>query len=175
MMRIIKGVSGFSLAMLVWTVAFIWFTEQLGHTARLVPRPVVLVTLGLLVIQAVVELVPRFQARLANFDRLRIAGVERLNAQVRSEDAPDAPEQTSERQIWRTFAWFCALPVLVYLLGFLAAASLYTFLFMRWHAREGWLVSLLFASVMGGIAFGLFGFLPVAPADPIWNWFGIGG
>lgn len=125
-----------SFFLLAVALLLLAMTFPLNPTARLVPVWVAVVAVGLLSIQACLDLFPGLFRNVSRFERLRLRKVETLRGRV---SAPDPPDR---EPLGRVLAWFTAAPLLIALLGFTLATPLYTVAFLRFRAGESWASSI---------------------------------
>ena len=71
----------------------------------------------------------------------------------------DVPPAVARRRMVNVFAWIFALFALVWLVGFEIAVPLFTFVYLRFQARESLLVSGLAAVVMVALIVGVFNWI----------------
>lgn len=106
----------------------LWQTLGLGRAARLAPLWVIVPTLGLLLVQLVLDLCPRWAARLP---------------QARALDAP-APSgevvtgHRRERREAATLAWLAGLAATIQLVDVVLAIPLFLFAYLVSRSREPW-------------------------------------
>ena len=138
----------FTLLLLAIVLAFVLLSLGYKAEAMLVPLVVGIPTLTLAILVLLGERNPRlgklFEISLEDV----IAGVER------SESAPS--ETHPGRKLLTILAWIFGLFIFVFLVGYVIAIPVFTFLFLKISARAGWLTTLLLTLVMGGVIYGGF-------------------
>jgi hypothetical protein len=148
-----------SLLLLCLGLLLLWQTLGLGPTARFVPQYVIGPTLLLLLIQLVLDLSPRLQGGISSFARFQTTRADQLRERTTSvEDRPQPGP------LGRDVCWYALAPALIYILGFSLAAPTYTFLFLRFRAREPFPRCLLIASFAGVAVLAFFDFVPNVPS-----------
>jgi hypothetical protein len=150
----------FTSVLLAWVAFFAYATLDLGPAARLVPLSVAVPTLGLLIFQLAVDLVPRLEQRYRKFDKVDLLRVEPLRkkvpAAVSSETSSFPDGEIAAEGEWRLFVWILFLPVLIYLLGLLIALPLHVLLYLRVRSRESWTLSIATAACLSAALYGIF-------------------
>lgn len=113
-------------------IVFFWHSRQLSESAAAISTTVIALSLALLVFQLLRECIG-------------IRGATAITIETESE------EKASPRGIAlvRIFAWLGAIPLLFGLFGISAGAALYCMAYLRWHAAETWLFSLVYALIIG--------------------------
>jgi hypothetical protein len=111
-------------------VLCLWQTTELSRPSAMIPRLVLITTLLVLLVQWVTQRRKRLQPPL----------VARTDASVAA------------------ISWVCALPAACWLLGIPIGAGLHCLLWLRWHGKERWPVSVLYALVLGLALQLVFGF-----------------
>jgi hypothetical protein len=130
--------SWLTLAFLVLASSMLASTFTLSRPSAWVPRIMLSTTLGLLLWQLVAELrSPADRAKGSGGRRARAAG-----------------------------AWICLLLALAWLLGAVAGSAAFCLCWLRWHAGERWLTSLVVALALGLALWVFFGVLPGTPLYP---------
>lgn len=127
-------------------------TLAMGRVARRVPEPVVLITLGLLVLQVLVGLFPAV-ARIA-----RAYSTQPVIEAMGADGARDAIEATADpppgrREILAGVLWVAALPALVMTAGLVPSTFLYALVYFRFRGAMRWLPALTAAV---GLSAGLY-------------------
>ena len=106
----------------------LWQTLDLGKAARLAPLWVVVPTFGLLLVQLVLDLCPRWAARLP---------------QARALDTPLASAEAGtghgrERREAATLAWLAGLAAMIQFVDVVLAIPLFLFAYLATRSREPW-------------------------------------
>ena len=150
------------LSALFLAIAVLLFvlTLSLGPTARLVPVAVVVPTIILLLLQLCFDLFPQFSETVDSYLHLRLHGVEKLRAQG------SITKSQNNQALGSVLVWFGAAPLLIYLFGFMLATPLYTIIFLRFHAREGWTTSLAIGTAISAVISLL---LVLAVGEPVFD------
>jgi len=50
-------------------------------------------------------------------------------------------------------AWFLGCSILIYLVGFMIAIPLFLFMFLKWRAKEGWVLSVVVPCVVAAVVY----------------------
>ena len=50
-------------------------------------------------------------------------------------------------------AWFLGCSILIYLVGFTIAIPLFLFMFLKWRAKEGWMLSVVIPCVVAAVVY----------------------
>jgi hypothetical protein len=123
--------------------------------ARLVPMMVGLITLNLMIFVALIVLLPG----LATWYR-RIEGKSLSVLKQKGQVTAPADGRTYLKKIRRRelamVGWLAFLTVAIYVFGFMIAIPLFMFLFLRFWAHEGWMISLCLPGIVTGIVHLLF-------------------
>jgi hypothetical protein len=136
----------FTLCLLVCVSVLLVLTLDLGRIAALVPHWVAIFTLGLLLVQVVLELTVAPLKHDRRTQGARASVLKMLKAPPHNGDtAPKAIKRTRKLHVALIFL---SMAVAVYLLGILIAVPLYAFFYWRWRAGEGWRLSLVMAGTM---------------------------
>jgi len=146
----------FTLLLLSFVLILFIFTLDLGRVARLVPLKVVVPTLVLLVVQLVLELVPKLAQRFKRFEKLRFDKSEQLQEKTRIHSPVSVTENSRGKRELHMFAWILSLPVFIYFFGFLIAIPMFMLFYLRWRSGERWLFSILMTAGMWGLLYGVF-------------------
>lgn len=131
--------SWLTLLFIAWVLVMLWSAEGMGRVSAWIPRLVLYATLFFLLGQLVIE--------------LRASWV--LPA--------DAPGTGTEGRVRRTVAatgWLLLLLLATWLLGVVAASTLFCLAWLRWHAGENWPMSLVVATALGLALWAVFSTIP---------------
>jgi hypothetical protein len=168
----------FTLILAAYAGLMLHLTLNLSPVARLVPLIVVIPTLGLLVFQLVLDLVPWLERKYKRFEKADLLGVQQIKATVLSHDQPNSvnagdPAERSRREL-KMLVWIALLPCVISLLGFQAALPAYTLLYLRGRAGESWMLSITVAAAMAGLLVGVFSFALRGRLyeGQLWSWLG---
>ena len=87
----------------------------------------------------------------------------------------DVPPAVARRRMVNVFAWIFALFALVWLVGFEIAVPLFTFVYLRFQARESLLVSSVAAFLMVALIVGVFNWIlhVLWPKGMLQGWLGL--
>ena len=66
--------------------------------------------------------------------------------------AEDMSNEERKKEI-SVIAWFLACSILIYLVGFMIAIPLFLFMFLKWRAKEGWLLSVVIPCVVAAVVY----------------------
>ncbi len=80
----------------------------------------------------------------------------------------DIDPAVAKRRTWTAFGWIIGFFFLIVLLGFVIGIPLYVFLYLRFHGRESWLVSILMTVGAWFFFWGLFIWLLDTPMPEGW-------
>jgi len=167
----------FTLFLSAFIALLLYLTLELGRVARLVPLSVVIPTLGLLLLQLLLDLVPRLTRRCDSFELTRLYRTEWVREKVRTSftSNPEVPPKESQTTELSMFAWLMMMLVLVCLLGFLIAVPLYTLLYLRGRSGEGWTLSLSVAGAMWSLPYAVFHLALNTRLyeGQLWGWLGL--
>lgn len=157
-----------SALLLAITVLLLVQTTAMGRVARRVPEPVVLITLGLLMLQVLAGLFPAV-ARVARAYSTQYAipgmvvtgeevGVRLEEAATSGEEAAARGEEAAARppggrEIMSAVLWVAVLPVLVATAGLVPSTFFYALIYFRFPGEMRW-VAALTAAV--GLSAGLY-------------------
>ena len=166
--------TGFTFFLLLFVTALFILTIDLGRVAALVPIKVVIPTLGLLIFQFVLDLVPGLAEKFSRFDKLRFVRSEQLEKESRTYSSESKPEESRGIREKRAFIWFLLLFLFILFFGVMTAVPLFTFLYIRRRAEEGWLFSIGMAAGMGVLIQGVFVILLRTRLYEglLWTWLG---
>lgn len=148
---------GFTLFLLAVTALLFLLTLDLGRIARLVPLWVVIPTLGLLLLQLIVDVAPskpegRHHPRTP---WLWMAARPTALGGTGIHPAVAGPQSNVVQLPGRNFMWIAWMAVSIWLVGLLYAVPLYALLYLRTRAGQGWRSSIAVASAMGLILYTL--------------------
>jgi tripartite tricarboxylate transporter TctB family protein len=150
----------FSLFLLCVVASFLLQTFSLNSLAQFVPLFVVFPTFSLLLAQVSLDLrggeTRGEQTLFDSSDRYR-------KKTILASEPPKSGVGV---------AWLVFMLGLVYLLGFLAASPLYTFLYLRFRGRKTWQLSAAFGVGVGILSYALFQFLSNSSPyiGKVWSW-----
>jgi len=125
-----------TLCFLLVAGLMLWASFGLSRVSGAIPRVVLSATCLLLLLQLVLD----------------------LRSGRSQERADGASEQRSREQV--AFSWIVALLLGTWLTGVVAGSALFCLAWMRWHARETWLLAFALAVAVGGLLWLVFGRLP---------------
>ena len=168
----------FTLVLLAFSGIMCYLSLDLSRVARLVPLRVVIPTLGLLVFQLLVDLIPQLAQKYGRFEKMDIFGVEpfrrKVRFQARAIPSEAAEEEPQGRRELSMFLWVLAMLAFIYFFGLLVAIPFYTFLYLKGHAGESWLLSLSLSAVIWGLLYGVFVFILQVSLykGQLWGWIG---
>ncbi len=148
--------AAFTLSLLCFVAVLFLNTLRLGSVARFVPLIVLIPTLALLVLQLALDLRPDLEQKFSRFERIRFQKSEKLQKETLGRARRSA--SGVPHPAW-AFLWMWLMLPLVYLLGFLVAVPLYTFLYLKGHAVKGWIPSIAIALALWALIYGIFGLL----------------
>jgi hypothetical protein len=116
-------------------------TLQLGPVARLVPILVAIPTLGFLLFQLALDLMPGLSRRFRFLEKKDPFNVESLNEESLTRSRSRPVDRTTPAKTATVVLWVLLMFPLTYLLGFSVALPLYTLLYLRLRSKESWLLS----------------------------------
>ena len=167
---------GFTLFLLAVTALLLLLTLDLGRIARLVPLWVVIPTLGLLLLQLIVDVAPskpegRHHPRTP---WLWMAARQTALGGTGTHPAVAGPQSNVVHLPGRNFMWIAWMAVSIWLVGLLYAVPLYALLYLKTRAGQGWRSSIAVASAMGLILYTLIVHVLGKPLDggQFWIWLG---
>ena len=173
-MKNLQARTVFTLLLLSFVLILFILTLDLGRVARLVPLKVVVPTLVFLVVQLVLELVPKLAQKFNRFEKIRFIESEQLRERTRISSAVSVMGKSRANRELRMFAWILSLPVFIYFFGLLIAIPMFMVFYLRWRSGERWLFSILMTAGMSGLLYG--GFVIALRTHLyeglIWNWLG---
>ncbi len=113
--------AGFTLLLFAFVALLLYLTLELGRVARFVPLNVVILTMGLLLLQLLLDLVPRLTRRYGRLEQMKPHRIEWVREKIRTSFIadPGVPAQEPPAAKLSIFAWLMMMLSLVYLLGFL--------------------------------------------------------
>lgn len=178
-MKLLRHRAFFTLALLLFTLALLAATPQLGRVARLVPLVVIVPTLVLLSLQLADDLIPRFRSfwedkgrarwiplpeRSAREGRDRESGRKSPGDTTRGAARDATPDARREAgPVARRggspagrLGWTLLLPLMIYALGFCVAIPVHALVYLRRFSGERWRLSV-------GIPLGLLCLLLLLP------------
>ena len=132
----------FTILLMTFAGLLFYLTINLSPVARFVPLTVLIPTLGLLIFQLALDLVPGLEERYRRFEKADLFGIERIRERVTA-DKIDKVSQS--RQEFNLMLWLLMLVASIYLFGLMIALPAYTFLYLRWRSRESWKLSITIA------------------------------
>ncbi len=138
----------FTAVLLLVASVLLGQTLLLRPAARLAPLWVLAPTVGLLLLQLLLDAAPGVARRLSALPRDSLFGAsKRIDAWRRggSEGASPAERRRRER---RMAVWVTVLVVLVYLVGFFAAVPIFLLPYLRLEAHVDWRGSLALTAVL---------------------------
>jgi hypothetical protein len=143
-----------TMAFVAFAGVIFYLTFDLGRVARMVPFAVVVPTLLLLLVQLMLDMLPRLSQAYSRLENKDLFSVEGLRKKI-SQSVEAVEDQTLERYKEReAFLWLLALLLLIYLLGFLVALPLYTLLYLK-KRTEKWLMAVSMAAGIAGLVYGV--------------------
>jgi hypothetical protein len=159
--------TAFSVFLLCVVAFFLSQTLALHALARLVPLSVIIPTLAFLIAQVSID----FRGGLPSKDKTLFGNAD----QYREKALLPKPDETARRQTSNLagIVWLVSMLGLVYLLGFLVASVLYTFLYLRFRGRKNWRLSAVVASGVGVLSYALVTILSNGSpyVGKVWLWF----
>ena len=166
-----------TLLLFAFAALVLYLTLELSRVARLVPLSVAIPTVGFLLLQLLLDLVPRLTRRFDSFELMRLYRTDWVREKIRTSFIadPGVPAQESQTAKLSIFAWLMMMLSLVYLLGFLIAMPLYTLLYLRRRSGEGWLLSLAVAGATWSFPYGVFhlALRTRLHEGQLWAWLGL--
>ena len=148
--------TGFSFFLLLFATILFFLTIELGRIAALVPIKVVIPTLVLLVFQLVLDLVPGLAQKFSRFEKVRFVRSEQHEEDARLYFSVSKPEESLAIRERRAFTWILLLLLLIYIFGLTVSVPLYTCLYIKRRAEEGWLYATGMAAGMCIMVYGIF-------------------
>jgi len=166
--------TGFTLSLLLFVTALFFLTIDLGRVAALVPIKVVIPTLALLLFQLILDFVPGLSKKFSRFEKVHFVQSEQHEKEARVVSSVFKPEESLVARERRAFLWVLSLFLFIYLLGVMVAVPLYTFLYIKRCAEEGWLFSFGMAAGMWALIEGGFDLmLRIRLYEGVlWTWMG---
>ncbi len=166
-----------TLLLFAFAALVLYLTLELSRVARLVPLSVAIPTVGLLLLQLLLDLVPGLSRRYGGFKHMKLYRIEWVREKIRTSFIadPGVPAQEPQAAKVSMFAWLIMMLSLVYLLGFLIAMPLYTLLYLRRRSGEGWLLSLAVAGATWSLPYGVFhlALRTRLHEGQLWAWLGL--
>ena len=142
----------FILFLLLLTAGMAVMSLDFSFKSRLLPFSSAVVAAAMLLFLLLLSFRPKLAEWYARHEKEALTTVEEFTEE----------EKKKELII---FAWFLGGVALVFLAGFLVAIPLFLFLFLRLHARESWLLSLVLPLCVGAIVYGAFVFILRVPLE----------
>lgn len=169
--------AGFTLLLFAFVALLLYLTLELGRVARFVPLNVVILTMGLLLLQLLLDLLPRLTRRYGRLEQIKPHRSEWVREKIRTSFTADPVVPAEEPQATQLsiFVWLLMMVSLVYFLGFLIAIPLYMLLYLRGRSGEGWPLSLAMAGAMWSLPYGLFHLVLRTHLYEglLWRWLGL--
>lgn len=125
-----------TLAFIALAGAMLWSTLGLSRVSGWIPQVVLAVTLGLLLLQFVLD----------------------LRATAEPASVSDASAERRRRE-WAAAGWIGSLLLAAWLLGVALGGALFCCAWLRWHAGERWALSAVFGAALGLALWLVFGVL----------------
>ena len=171
MMAKLNEQAAFTLFLLAFVGLLFYSTMGLDHVARLVPMRVVIPTFAMLAVQLLLDLNPSLAQWISSSEKTDLLGVTRLRGRAGGEMASAAGGRNREER--RALLWVLLLLVFIYLLGFPIAVPLYTLLYLKKRAEEGWVLSLGITVTLSSLVYAVFALvLPTRLySGELWIWF----
>jgi hypothetical protein len=132
----------FTLFIMAFAGLLFYLTINLSPVARFVPLIVLIPTLGLLIFQLVLDLVPGLEESYRRFEKADLFGIERIRVRISAEEVDKVSQSRQEVNL---LLWLLMLLTFIYLFGLLIALPAYTFLYLRRRSRESWKLSIAIA------------------------------
>ena len=104
----------FTMFLMAFVGIFFYLTINLSPVARFVPLIVLIPTLGLLIFQLVLDLVPRLQENYRRFEKADLFGVERIRERASVEEKDKVSQSRQELNL---LLWLLMLLTSIYLFG----------------------------------------------------------
>lgn len=174
-----NGKTLFTLGLLTFVSFILYWTLELGRVARLVPFKVVIPTLGLLLVQLLLDLIPQWAEKYQQWERIDLFRVkpsrERTERQVSWQEEGTKGEMLKGSKELLIFFWIGLFLIFISFFGFFIAIPFYTFLYVRERAGEGWFLALGLSAGTGSLIYGVFTLLLGARLYEglLWRWLGM--
>jgi len=176
-----RPVKGASLTLMLTAVVglFLWLTLGLSPNARRVPLVVAIPTLGLLVIQLLMDLVPSLAPLRRRLEKTDVFGIEshRETSQQATSRQLDQPAEGGMiiKREFIVISWIFLLLVSIYLFGFLYAVPIFMLFYLRERLRENRQLSLAVSIGTWAILYGVFLLLLGVQLyeGRLWQWLGL--
>ncbi len=168
----------FTLVLLGFVTLIFFMTLGLGPVARLVPLRVAIVTLALIVVQLVLDILPRHAERIYVTEQPHPSEARQIRGVVESPIRSNSHQSTGRLPTLKrelgVFLWMLMLPAAIYLFGFLVAVPLYTFFFLKVRSRKAYPLSIMAAAGLFCLLYGIFDILLGIPLEIglFWRWLG---
>ena len=142
----------FILFLLFLTAAMAVMSLEFSFKSRLLPFSSAVIAAAMLLFLLLLSFRPKLAEWYARHEKEALTEVTEFT-------------QEEKRKELSIFAWFLGGVALVFLAGFLVAIPLFLFLFLRLHARESWLLSLVLPLCVGAVVYGAFVFILRVPLE----------
>jgi hypothetical protein len=130
--------------------------------ARLVPLMVGLITLILMIFVSLTVLLPGLASWYRRIEGNSLTILKREEQASAPADRRIHLKKVRQREL-AVVGWLAFLTVSIYVLGFMIAIPLFLFLFLRFWAHEGWMISLCLPGIVAGIVHLLFVYILRVP------------
>ncbi|NIO11064.1 MAG: hypothetical protein GTO40_24850 [Deltaproteobacteria bacterium] len=137
-----------------------WQAQSWPFSAKLFPMSLVAVGIVLLSFHVIRELWRSLYATEAQ------SGEQSMDIGIGGDEDP-ALQRWRSIEIW---AWLVGLLLAILIIGMMISIPLFSFLYLRFHAREQWPITITITLLVGGFMYGLFEMILHTPWIEGWLW-----
>ena len=160
-----------TILLLIFVCALFYASLGLSPVSRVVPISVLIPTIALIALQLILDIAPSVVSRLRAIDQKDVFGVDHLRGDRRDNSVDPISRRNVELNV---ILWVLMLPLMIYLLGLIAALPLFAFLYLKVRSAEGWMLSMVTSGVLLAFVYSIlrFTFPAALKLGYIWTWFG---
>jgi len=161
----------FSFGMSIVIALFVILSFPLSRVAKTIPLLVSIPTLTLILIQFLVDIMPRWEGKIEKYggslfteqeEKAKTIAKDSIGFSVYPVDERESIYKTDKKEL-KMFSWIFGLFVLIYFIGYLVAVPLFLILYFKLRAREGWITSIGLTILVCGAMYTLFIFFLQVP------------
>ncbi|MFC2009862.1 tripartite tricarboxylate transporter TctB family protein [Chloroflexota bacterium] len=138
----IKGSIWFTMLLVATVLLFVALSFGYSEKARQIPLLIGIPTVMLGILLLVSERFPKLIA---------IFNIDLGDSKVAGDDKITSDEKQTQKKVIHFMGWLGAYVIMVLLVGFLVAAPIITFLYLKYTAHISWIKTLLFTVIVVGI------------------------
>ena len=149
-----KGSFWFTVLIAVIILVAIVVSFDYNAKARLIPLAICIPTLLLTILILISE---RYPWLISKFN-VSLTDLAKTDTKLKS-DSEENNERSSGKGVLVSYAWLCALFILILLVGFIVAIPAFAFLYLKIFWRTGWLKTIAVSLALGVLIYGGFDIL----------------